>query len=1244
MSSSSSSQSSSCSGNNNGSHRDHRNSQPQQPSQNLEEEEEEESLEFSVHDSHQCTRSNHHPAATVANGYHQDDEHEVDEIWDWTGTNDNNHIHHGHQANKNCDPYGNTTGEEWQDDDNDDVVSDCHLWDKNEDSCCASSDYSYHCEEETNHDEEDSNNNHRWDRPVTLQHGNGNEDDDDGSFYRVQQQPNHDDEQHDNDDDDGARRTYEMELQAFGDYSSASEEDETNKSMIPKDHQQQQRRQLFNKTAVEYYQETEDIKYNDNSNGTYSETYNSEDSETEVEQGVRNFWIGPPAAPMSPMAQPQQQYHSKQGSSAASWKEFPVAHSSQEEKEKNSSNNNTALASNIQRRQSATVPSVSVSPTAAPRRMSANSALLRIPMSPLSPVRQQSKQLEVNAAKNVRLLHGDDNDEGQPHEPEENPAGSRQERRPSAPIIRPLDRLTAAKMPVRRKSAPHALTAQLSPGSLCSKSLLRVESVPALSLKDFRDLYHEDEHQVETKELTDNTTTSRQEDPTIVTATTFDTSTNSLAQRGSEGSVALKDFRLAYAGRAEDASSNAVSGSSPSLGSRQSLKDFHNAYHSTSENDSTTSDSEHDSEKEASDNNPLFGVRRGNRSIVSSTHHSLASSLGPLSSSLHCHSSNPSSSFRSMASSINDSNISLFSSHVDVSLNSALHDPEPILPPKSSNQAHWSAYSQPNKLPLPTQIAATDEEHKHANSMQKAKSFGILLGCHHVSGHKSDDDEQSFACDEYSVAEELLASHIEAAEKERLGKHNKRRSSLDAVSHPSQASQEFEVPANMFEAGNDSQSFKRTGTVTIRHSRTDAPNSSLQQKNTRQSAQKARRLDKRHFSSRRKGHPENRNQTLALKVIGSSQTRRIDKSSRMKKKPKRNGKSRQKKKEQQRATRRVHFKQNQSTSFRYFHAHDAPQQLHPEERQPRDVGDQASFNLLDEKDCTSFLSMLSKSTNRAVVNSALDHDSEKESISEWNRLDRLLHQNDIGEVPGDEAVYDVLSSSANESMGRVSPTQRAKCCYWFSKLYFSGSLTKRSETGKDSRNQRKSVLPQLSHFYDLPLTKKTYRLKLPSAVNSSDHSFTETTRSMTSNYSSTTYGDHSKSSHASAHQATEREEHTMRGLEDFFCSEVIDDLRCLHVEQILKLQNEQRSGPPLSKQKPKCLARSLRKLSLQSSRASRHVAYELAKYDTHEALRAVLSRWKLPKKKKGSDRRQTQKMCKSKKKARIEDQHSPFDV
>lgn len=51
-------------------------------------------------------------------------------------------------------------------------------------------------------------------------------------------------------------------------------------------------------------------------------------------------------------------------------------------------------------------------------------------------------------------------------------------------------------------------------------------------------------------------------------------------------------------------------------------------------------------------------------------------------------------------------------------------------------------------------------------------------------------------------------------------------------------------------------------------------------------------------------------------------------------------------------------------------------------------------------------------------------------------------------------------------------------------------------------------------------------------------------------------------------------------------------------------------GHQLLHKKEDWMALSLRKVSLQSSRASRHMAQQLARYDTYEALCAVLSQWK----------------------------------
>ncbi|KAL7557959.1 hypothetical protein ACA910_020328 [Epithemia clementina (nom. ined.)] len=77
------------------------------------------------------------------------------------------------------------------------------------------------------------------------------------------------------------------------------------------------------------------------------------------------------------------------------------------------------------------------------------------------------------------------------------------------------------------------------------------------------------------------------------------------------------------------------------------------------------------------------------------------------------------------------------------------------------------------------------------------------------------------------------------------------------------------------------------------------------------------------------------------------------------------------------------------------------------------------------------------------------------------------------------------------------------------------------------------------------------------------------------------------------------EEHTLRGLEALLCLQLVGGLRSRHVHNVLAATTTTANN-----------SKKLRQVSLLTSRPLRHVALQMAQYDTREALKAVLSSWK----------------------------------
>ena len=80
------------------------------------------------------------------------------------------------------------------------------------------------------------------------------------------------------------------------------------------------------------------------------------------------------------------------------------------------------------------------------------------------------------------------------------------------------------------------------------------------------------------------------------------------------------------------------------------------------------------------------------------------------------------------------------------------------------------------------------------------------------------------------------------------------------------------------------------------------------------------------------------------------------------------------------------------------------------------------------------------------------------------------------------------------------------------------------------------------------------------------------------------------------------EENSLRGLESLLCVQLVSGLRSNHIQNVL-------SAATMDGSSPKSMAEKIRKASLQTSRPSRHMALQMAKYDTRQALKSVLSKW-----------------------------------
>ena len=276
-----------------------------------------------------------------------------------------------------------------------------------------------------------------------------------------------------------------------------------------------------------------------------------------------------------------------------------------------------------------------------------------------------------------------------------------------------------------------------------------------------------------------------------------------------------------------------------------------------------------------------------------------------------------------------------------------------------------------------------------------------------------------------------------------------------------------------------------------------------------------------------------------------------------------------------------------------------------------------SYNLLSKTGYSSFCQQTLGRKGKS---------KQKPEEKEWDRLQKLLRgKADDSDIEEDSASFEFgnMSPSVDESMQLLSRAHRSKCRFWFSRLYFS-TTPPPSQDGraKKLQNVTELALPQLAHWYDLPLHTIRYRSKNPHSKRShlpnlqgSDsslvyemetNSYTETTKSVTSNSS----WDGSRIiemaspkpvASDSSSLALDRD-HTMRGLERFFCNDLTDKIQFLHVQKVLKVQASFYSAADAEA--------ALRKASLHSSGPSRHMAEQLGKYDTWHALRAVLTPWK----------------------------------
>jgi len=869
-----------------------------------------------------------------------------------------------------------------------------------------------------------------------------------------------------------------------------------------------------------------------------------------------------------------------------------------------------------------------------PRRQSAPAvSALMTPLSPMSTCSKvlQKSESDVASLKDFRLVYGS--------------STAKQTPTTLSPTPKQSNRFSS-----------NVVMAPRSPLSTCSKSLFKSESDP-VSLKDFRHVYGKSTTEPPARRQSAPTATlpaltpmeaprrlsaplasavsaleifrnknekdkKAEDDPSIATTTSV--------RRGS--ALALKDFRLAYAsGSIEDSMSSG--NASQSL---RSLKDFHTAYHSSSEED-TESESEKkvDNIVRRKKNKPHYSL-----DVMVSKTHSSGTSSGMSQTSLKCHSSNGSSSIRSMASTIASSAASSSRlkcpSSGTLDSNSQQQQPEPA--------AREGSDSPQNSIPLPLHmqpVAPTRERvtdpaapspQPSEDDAESAADTSLCLLEDHI------EENQVHANDDYSFAVDDLVEPRPVSKRQQSRDPEGRKSSLDTVSHTSTTSThsrrlsgDDNIAPLILEPGHRSFS-KRSDTQRTRKTRNGDPAPSSAGQGlllTTKKQQPTSGLEPGDEEKTRLGH--------------SSSPRSKQKS----KKPKKqrtntrenNGFRRKAASKRWQRPRRVHFNHAHSSftrsgvqeTFQYYRTNDAPMDLLLAENQPtlgNDDSDDVSFNLLNDKDYSSLRQMLGKEGDLA---SSDDHVDE-ESAHEWNRIEQLLHRNESDEGLG----YDEISPSVDDSLDRLSSAHRSKCRFWFSKLYFA---TDESEAGKGkTRKKTKSnvsqtelALPQLSHFLELPLMK-THKVKPHSSGDysssvhdsSAHNSITETTRSLTSNYSSLMPDDRSRFSFVSTskHHKMVEEEHTLRGLEDFFCSDVIDGVRALHVHRILQAQKDcqKRGAKGLGKEwtdladQQDWMEKSIRKVSLRSSRSSRHMAQQLAKFDTYEALRAVLSQWKKTKK------------------------------